>query len=145
MPDSTSEAILKALLAALEAAKPSAAKVERNAVLPDRIPAGGLLILRDGDPGDPDVLLSPTLFIFNHVAEIDVLAEGAASSREATFDALKQSIAAALAADRTLGGLCDWAEALAPAPLEMPLEGADAIKGATVGVVLTYQTTDPLT
>lgn len=145
MPDSTSEAILKAFLMALEAAKPAGARVERNAVLPDRIPSAGLLILRDGDPGDPETLLSPTHYIFQHVAEVDVLVEGRANVREATFDALKQSVAAAVAADRTLGGLCDWIETVAPAPLELPLEGADAIKGATIGVVLHYQTDDPLT
>lgn len=145
MADSTSEAILKALLVALEAAKPAGARVERNATLPERIPAAGLLILRDGDPGDPETLLSPPSYIYEHVAEIDVLSEGRAPEREAVFDALKQSIAAALAADRTLNGLCDWIEAIAPAPLELPLEGADAIKGATVGVVLHYATNDPLT
>lgn len=145
MPDSTSEAILMALLAALEAARPAGARVERNATLPDRIPAAGLLILRDGDPGDPEVLLSPTCYIYQHVAEVDLLVEDRAPARDATFDTLKQSIASALAADRTLGGRCDWIEALAPAPLELPLEGADAIKGATVGVVLHYQTDDPLT
>lgn len=145
MPDSTSEAILKALLVALKDAAPPFAKVERNAVLPERLPSAGMLILRDGDPGDPEPLLSPTLYIYAHMAEIDVLVEGPASSRDATFDVLKRSIATAVAADRTLGGRCDWVETMAPAPLELPLEGADAIKGATIGVVLTYQTTDPLT
>ena len=38
-----------------------AATVLRGAVLPERIPAGGLLILRDGDAGAPEVLLSRLL------------------------------------------------------------------------------------
>ncbi|MBE0455665.1 MAG: acyl-CoA transferase, partial [Roseovarius sp.] len=36
--------------------------VLRGAVLPERIPATGLLILRDGDPGDPAVTLSPLAY-----------------------------------------------------------------------------------
>jgi len=30
-----------------------------DAVLPERVPAAGLLILRDGEPGEPEVTLSP--------------------------------------------------------------------------------------
>ena len=144
MADSRSEVILKALQAKLAAFAPSGALVLRNATLPERIPAVGMLIVRDGDPGDPERLLSPSLYIYQHVAEVDVLVEGSASARDAAFDLLKQAVGAAVADDRTLGGLCDWVEAIAPSPLELPLEGADAIKGATVGVVLHYQTSDPL-
>ncbi len=31
----------------------------RGEVLPERVPANGLLILRDGGPGEPEVTLSP--------------------------------------------------------------------------------------
>ena len=31
----------------------------RREVLPERLPDGGLLILRDGEPGEPEVTLSP--------------------------------------------------------------------------------------
>jgi hypothetical protein len=34
------------------------------------------------------------------------------------------SIGAALAADRTPGGLCDWVEAEAPRPVDLPVDGA---------------------
>jgi hypothetical protein len=34
----------------------SGATVERNSVLPEKVPTGGLIILRDGDPGEPDML-----------------------------------------------------------------------------------------
>jgi len=32
------------------------ATVRRNEALPVSVPAGGLIILRDGDPGEPDVI-----------------------------------------------------------------------------------------
>ena len=31
--------------------------VERNSVLPEKAPDGGLIILRDGDPGEPEQAL----------------------------------------------------------------------------------------
>jgi hypothetical protein len=31
----------------------------RGDVLPERVPTAGLLILRDGEPGEPEVTLSP--------------------------------------------------------------------------------------
>ena len=51
---------------------------------------------------------------------------------------------AALEADRTLGGLCDWAEPEAPASVDLPVEGAAALKAAVITVVLHYTTTGPL-
>ena len=54
---STRETILAALTAQLAAR--AGAEVRRNATLPERVPAEGLVILRDGNPGEPDVTLSP--------------------------------------------------------------------------------------
>jgi hypothetical protein len=52
MPASKAEQVLEGLRAALETV--SDAVVQRNSVLPEKIPAGGLIILRDGDPGEPE-------------------------------------------------------------------------------------------
>jgi hypothetical protein len=52
MPASKAEQVLEALRAVLETV-PGAA-VERNSVLPEKIPDGGLVILRDGDPREPE-------------------------------------------------------------------------------------------
>ena len=45
------------------------------------------------------------------------------------FDSLIAAIGTALEADRTLGGLCDWVEPEAPASVDLPIEGAAALKG----------------
>ena len=66
------------------------------------------------------------------------------TDRDATFDKLTASIGAALAADRTLGGLCDWVEAEAPRPVDLPVDGAASLKAAAIPVVLQYTTADPL-
>jgi len=100
------ETILAALLARLSALPATALRGE---VLPERVPAEGLLILRDGEPGEPEVTLSPLRYHYQHRAEIEAVVQGA--DRDAVFDTLTASIGAALAADRTLGGLCDWIEA----------------------------------
>ena len=97
------ETILNALLARLSTLPATALRGE---VLPERVPANGLLILRDGQPGDPDVTLSPLRYHFQHRAELEVILQ-AVADRDARFAALLGQIASALAADRTLGGLCD--------------------------------------
>lgn len=120
-----------------------AAPVLRGDVLPERVPASGLIILRDGKPGDPEVTLSPLTYFYEHRAELEVVIQ-AGAGRDSLFDALTASIGAALAIDRTLGGLCDWVEAEAPEPVDLPIEGAAALKAAVITIVLHYATQDPL-
>ena len=134
------ETILGALHARLQTL---ATPVIRGEVLPERIPATGLIILRDGKPGEPEVTLSPLTYFYEHRAELEVVIQ-AGSGRDAMFDVLTGSIGAVLAADRTLGGLCDWVEAEAPEPVDLPIEGAAALKAAVIIVVLHYASPDPL-
>jgi hypothetical protein len=77
----------------------------RGDVLPERVPDAGLLILRDGEPGEPEVTLSPLSYHYQHRAEIEAVVQGA--DRDVLFDTLTASIGTVLAADRTLGGLCE--------------------------------------
>ena len=136
----TREAILSALHARLQTI---AAPVLRGDVLPERIPATGLIILRDGKPGEPEVTLSPPTYFYEHRAELEVVIQ-AGNGRDALFDALTADIGTALAIDRTLGGLCDWVEAEAPEPVDLPIEGAATLKAAVITIVLHYATPDPL-
>ncbi|CAN1575964.1 hypothetical protein MCELHM10_03865 [Paracoccaceae bacterium] len=136
----TRETVLTALSARLQ---PLAALVLRDEVLPERIPPSGLIILRDGQPGEPDVTLSPLRYHYQHRAELEVVVQ-ASTGRASAFDDLVASIGTALEADRTLGGVCDWVEPEAPASVDLPIEGAAALKAAVITVVLHYTTTDPL-
>ena len=119
------------------------ATVLRGDVLPERVPAAGLMILRDGNPGEPGVTLSPLTWHYQHRAELEVVVQ-ANAGRDAAFDQLIAQIGAALSADRTLGGLCDWVEAEAPEPVDLPIEGAASLKAAIIPVMLHYSTADPL-
>ncbi|MCA8867371.1 MAG: acyl-CoA transferase [Rhodobacteraceae bacterium] len=136
----TFETILAAFLARLQTLS---ATVLRDEVLPERIPAAGLIILRDGQPGEPEVTLSPLRYHYQHRAELEVVVQ-AANNRASAFDTLIASIGSALEDDRTLGGLCDWVEPEAPASVDLPVEGAAALKAAVITVVLHYTTTGPL-
>ena len=138
MPTSR-ETILAALHALLQTLPATALHGD---VLPERVPASGLLIQRDGEPGEPEVTLSPLRYHYQHRTEIEAVVQGAA--RDAAFDTLCASIGAAIAADRTLGGFCDWVEAEAPRPVDLPIEGAASLKAAVIPVVLHYSTADPL-
>ena len=133
------ETILTALHARLSALPATA---QRGDVLPERVPAAGFLILRDGEPGEPDVTLSPLRYHYQHRAEIEAVVQGA--TRDAAFDTICSSIGAAIATDRTLGGLCDWVEAEAPRPVDLAVDGAASLKAAVIPVILHYSTADPL-
>ena len=136
----TRETVLAALHVRL---LPLDALTLRDEVLPERIPAAGLIILRDGQPGEPEVTLSPLRYHYQHRAELEVVVQ-APNGRAIAFETLIASIGTALEADRTLGGLCDWVEPEAPASVDLPIEGAAALKAAVITVVLHYTTIGPL-
>lgn len=137
------ETVLQALFTLLSGV--TGPTVLRNANLPERIPAGGIVILRDGDPGEPEVLLSPPEYVYDHRADADVLVDlPTPAARDMLFDNIMQTIGVAIAADRTLGGLCDYAETAAPVPVDVIVEGAPGFKAATLPIILHYGTPDPL-
>ncbi len=137
------ETILQALFTLLSGlAGPT---VMRNGNLPERVPAGGIVILRDGDPGQPEVLLSPPEYVYDHRADADVVVDAATpTARDTLFDSIMSDIGTAVSADRTLGGLCDYAETAAPVPVDVIVEGASGFKAATLPIILHYGTGDPL-
>jgi hypothetical protein len=144
MPASKAEQVLEALRAILETV-PSAA-VERNSVLPEKVPAGGLIILRDGDPGEPEQALGGFgSTYYQHAVEIEVYVEkGDAAARDAAFDALLQEIGAALETDPILGGLAFGLTYGRPEPSIEAVAGAPAIKSATLTVTVDYESDAPL-
>jgi hypothetical protein len=117
--------------------------VLRGEVLPERIPASGMMILRDGNPGEPGVTLSPLMYHYQHRAELEVIVQSS-TARDTFFDSLAAQISAVISADRTLRGLCDWVEAEAPEPVDLPVDGAVAIKAGIVPIILHYATSDAL-
>ena len=144
MPASKAEQAIDAVKALLETLPD--AVVERNSALPEKIPDGGLIIVRDGDPGDPEEALGGFgSTYYQHAVEIEVyIEEGNAAARDAAFDALLQQIGAALEADPTLGGLVFGLTYGRPEPAIEAVAGAPAIKSATLAVTVVYDSDAPL-
>lgn len=119
--------------------------VRRNDVLPHVVPAGGLVILRDGDPGEPDVTLSPRTEYYAHRAEIEAfVAQPAGGGGEAALDGLLAAIGSALASDRSLGGTADHMVWSAPEFDVLAVEGSVPILAARITVTIEYMVSDPL-
>ena len=139
------EQVIAAVHALVAAALPLAG-VKRNLDKPERIPSGGLVIIRDGDPGEPEVLLSPLSYTYSHriVLELAVYATDPLT-REQALDAMLTAIGAAVMVDRTLGGLCIFLETEAPSSDNLETLGAASARWAEAVIVATYTTSNPLT
>lgn len=135
------EDVLSALFTALKGI--IGAAVLRNEVLPEKIPPAGLLIMRDGQPGDPEVTLSPLRYHWQHRVEVELFVRGSAGL-DLAFDTLAEKVGLAVDADRTLGGRCDWIETDSPEPVDLAVEGATNIKAAVLMLTLHYVSDDPL-
>src|ERR671919_249092 len=140
MSASKAEQVLDALKTLLETMP--GATIERNSVLPEKVPDGGLIILRDGDPGEPERALGGFgNAYYQHAVEIEVyIEEGDAAARDAAFDDLLQQIGAVLEADSTFGGLAFGLTYGRPEPAIEAVAGAPAIKTATLTVSVDYET-----
>lgn len=139
-----SETALTALHAAL-AGNLTGATVQRNGVLPVKVPAAGLVIVADGDPGTPEETLGLRSYTYEHRARIEIyVAAATEAERLSGLDDLKAEIGDILDDDRTLGGAVSFVDPEAPVTDDVPVEGAQPIKTATIEVVLTYTTSSPL-
>lgn len=138
------EDVGQALLALVKAALPNA-DVARNRAKPQTTGPGGTVILRDGDPGDPEVTLSPLTYHYDHPFGLDVAPYvHATKTPEVVLDEMMTAIGAAVAADRRLGGLCDWLDCVAPEIAEFDVAGSAEGRSAFPAIVASYSTPSPL-
>ncbi|MBT4018544.1 MAG: acyl-CoA transferase [Alphaproteobacteria bacterium] len=121
-------------------------KVERNSAVPEKIPTGGLIVLRDGDPGEPETALGGFDGVYySHHVEIELYIEdGDATIRDTAFDTLVQSVGTVLKTDSTLGGLAFGMSYGRPEIDTEAVAGAPAIKTGTIIVTVEYETASPL-
>jgi hypothetical protein len=123
----------------------SVATVKRNAALPERVTDQAMAILRDGEMGEPEVSLSPLMYHWQHQVAVELfVAEADASARDARMDGLLMELATLIEADRTLGGVIDYAEIGPPKFDELAPEGTSGIKACLLPVVLHYSSSGPL-
>jgi hypothetical protein len=123
----------------------SGATVKRNASLPERIADHAMAILRDGEMGEPEVSLSPLTYHWQHQVAIELfVADPDASARDARMDGLLTELASLIEADRTLGGVIEYAEIAPPKFDELAPDGTSGIKACLLPVVLHYSSAGPL-
>jgi hypothetical protein len=65
----------------------------------------GIVIMTDGDPGEPDIVLSPLTYVWEHRVAFEIAASG--QYRRRTVEAIIAAFEPAIASDRTLGGTVD--------------------------------------
>ncbi|MCJ2032731.1 hypothetical protein [Methylobacterium sp. J-068] len=141
---STRERVIQAVAALVKEALPKAAHY-RNEEKQKVIPAGGYVNVDDGDPGEPEVTLNPTTWIYEHQIPVEIAANASRTiSAEIRLDTMLQALGAAVAADRTLGGLCDYLMVQAAQTEGLTADGAAVSRYALVNIVAVYGTTDPL-
>ncbi len=122
-----------------------AATVRRNEVLPEKVPTPGLVILRDGEPGEPDVTLNPRTEFYSHRVELELFfSQPTGGGGEILLDALVDHVHAALATDASLGGLAENLVVTAPETGVFAIEGAAPILTARLTVIVDYLVSDPL-
>ena len=86
------ETVLAAVKSLVAAALPGA-EVKRNLAKAERIPPGGLVVIRDGDPGEPEVSLSPLTYLYSHRIPLEIAAyESATLTREQVLDAMADTV-----------------------------------------------------
>lgn len=113
---------------------------------PSRISVGGYVGIGQGDPGPAEIDLSPLTYNFDHAIPVMVLGyETATRSMAEAVDDMLVAIGNAIAADRTLGGLCVWIDAEAPGVADVTTDGTPVAAGADLTIIATYATANPLT
>ena len=135
--------ILRALKALIAAALPTAqiGGFDEDVQVPEAVGPGGAVFGVPGEPGEPEIDLSPITYNFEHDIDIEVAAPGAAPGD--TLAAMLAAIGTAIAADRTLGGLCHWVEAGGATFRERVTDNASP-NWADFPITVSYSTTDVL-
>ncbi len=141
---STREYAIVTLFGQLRCALPDIT-ILRNVVVPTTIPSEGLIILRDGDMGEPSMILSPPRYTYHHQVELEVIVQRADSDeRDQQLDELLVTIGTALKGATQLDNSIDWLTVESPSLSTEPVEGAATLKAATVLITLEYVTDNPL-
>ncbi len=121
------------------AARNPAPVVLRGETIPQRIPPGGIVVVRDGETVEETPILSPLAWQIEHRAEVEVTVAGATpAARSSLLDTLLVDVAAAITANRTLGGTVEWAQPGSASFEDVEFEGAATARAAAVPITLWF-------
>jgi hypothetical protein len=138
--------VLLAVKALVTAALPSAEirGFDREAALEIRPGAGGTAV---GFPGEAELEatdLSPLTYHYSHAIPLQLLPPAGAADAGAALDMMLGAIGAAVAGNRTLGGLVDFLEAEAAREGDEAPNFTQGQRFAETAIVAAYSTNDPL-
>lgn len=139
--------VLLAVKALVAAALPGAdvLGLDGSDAAPDRVGPLGRVIVRSGDPGDPEMDLSPPVYHYEHAIPLEVIAyQTTALTSEQVVDQMLGQISAAIEANRFLGGLVDYLDAAAPPTDDDYSEAAAVPRRADAIITASYSTSHPL-
>jgi hypothetical protein len=127
-------------------AQNTGARVMRNSDAPEKIPDGGLVIIHDGDPGEPEATLGGfSNAYYSHAIELEIyVQEGDPAQRDARYDELLMQIDLVLQTYPRLEGLVDGFTYGRPELNTQGVEGAAAIKSGTMIIQADYEVESPL-
>lgn len=107
---------------------------------PETIGAGGAVMGYPGDPGDPDVDMSPLAYNYDHEFPLEIAAIDEAGGL--SLVEMIEALGAAVEADRFLGGLCSYLDITAPQFRDRSTERATP-NWADVSIIASYATSNP--
>lgn len=136
--------VILAVKALVETALPGAdvKGFDQDATKPTRVGPGGCVIGHPGDPGEPEMDLSPLTWNYQHRLFLEVV--GPDGKGGDVLDAMLATLGAAIAADKFLGGLCTYFNAEAPDRNDRTTDAVASTNWATVPLTAEYSTTNPL-
>ena len=141
------QAVAAAVKALVKAALPVArvTGMDLNDAKPTRIDDLGEAIVRSGDPGEPEIDLSPPTWWWERSFPVELAAkdEPGRPAQEVLAE-MAMRVGTAIAVDPYLGGLCTWLDATAPVDGEADERGAVPIAWTDFAIVASYSTTSPL-
>ncbi|WP_294312746.1 hypothetical protein [uncultured Sphingomonas sp.] len=105
----------------------------------------GIIEVGAGDLGEPEAMLSPLTYLYDHTIPVEVV-----GTSEMAIDAIMTAIGLGVAANRTLGGLCDWLDVTAAATESLGATdergnlAARPDRGGSFTIIASYSTPNPL-
>lgn len=130
----------------------------------ERIRPFGCVTIAAGDPGEPEIDLSPITYNYDHQIPIEIetlpieditvdgipafinpadYPSGSMTALEVA-DCYLQQLADAIEANRFLGGLVEYLDAASPTTDDMHTGGAAVARNASISAIASYSTNRPL-
>jgi hypothetical protein len=139
--------VLYAIKALIQAALPEieVLGLENDGAAPERIPPEGRVVIRAGDPGEPEIDLCPLTYNYTHSIPLEIASfQAIGVTAEQAVDTIIGRISAAIKADRTAGGAVEYLDGYAPETGDLYVTGSAIPRSADPVLIATYSTENPL-